>query len=93
MFIYIHLVQFSSGTDANFIAETKQLRNVFVTARTHAIHPIRAKVAGHLASRNLEPPCQATASCFNMPYQYTFLHGCMYCSKMTFALNLYLDIP
>ena len=50
MYIYIHLVQCPSGLDAKFAAETKQLCNVFVTARADAIHPFRATVELHLAS-------------------------------------------
>jgi len=87
MYIRIHLVQCSSGIDAKFTVETKQLCNVYVTARARAKQPIRATVAGRLASRKLDRPCLASVSCFHLPYQYiTFLHGCMYCFCFEFVL-------
>ena len=63
-------MQCSSGLEAKFTAEKKkQLCNVFVTARARAIHPIRATVAGRLASMMLDRPCLASVSCFQLPYQ------------------------
>ena len=52
MYIYIHLVQCSSGIEAKFAAETKQLCNVMVTARADAIyiHPLYAAVGLQLTS-------------------------------------------
>ena len=74
MYIFIHLVQCSGGIDASFAVETKQLCNVFATARARAMQPTRATVARRLASRKIDRPFQAAVSCFHLTYQYSYFY-------------------
>ena len=68
MYIYIHLVQYSSGIDAKFIAGTEQLSNVFVTACARAATPSLHNGCKPSGTIMLHRPCLGSVSSSHLQY-------------------------
>ena len=87
MYIYIHLVQYSSGIEVKFTAKTKQLCNVFVTACARAVTPSPHDGCKPSAINVLTWDQSPVLTC-NINLVHFYMLVCI-----VFALNLCLYIP